>query len=279
MSSQCVVCTAALPPSDSATPPRACFRCVGRVLGMLAEIEDMAATLDTSPHGSRDTGPRRPFYGPRIPIDLTVAAVLDFRTTPSADDHVRSLLGVLYGINAHVREQLGERPPVLVVLSGELRYLRSRITWCATREHFLDLFGDLVDLHRQLRMIARDDRPQPVGRCPAIIDRVRPCGARLEVWPDDPDIRCRVCGAHWDRIDYLELAGQVTAAKGPALLDRQALAHYSGRTVNTIRKHCRPAKYTAAGVALYDVAAAMDKLSAVATRQRDTPPAVVDTAP
>lgn len=282
MSALCVVCAAALPTSTTLSPLYGCFACVGLVLGLLAELELMTVALATGDHRRRaaDTfGPRRPFYGPRIELDLAVVSALDPRTTPGEEDHVRSVLGTLHGINAALREQRGEPRPPVPLLTRELAYLRSRITWCATRPDFADVVDDVRDLHRHVRLLSRHDRPQSVGRCPNLVGHDRPCGARLEVWPDDPDIRCGTCGARWARAEYLELAQQVLDGRGAvrALLDRTQLAELTGRSEHTIRTHCTPARYDDRGAALYDARDATARLAGVRTRtRRDTPGTVVD---
>lgn len=279
--SLCVVCSQPLPVSNAAVPSRGCFACVNAVLALLTEIETMAATLDSTPHPGADTGgPRRPFYGPRVPIDLTVAATLDIRTVPTDDDPVRSLLGTLHGINKAIREQRGERAPAVVLLNREIAYLRSRITWCATRDDFADTAADIRDLHRHVRMVARSDRPQPVGRCPAIVDRTRRCGGHLEVWPDDDEIRCPKCPARWHRGDYLELAERVGKVTTRAEMTRPQLAAYTGRSERVIREHVRPVRYETGGIAVYDAVDAVHRLAGIHTRRRrDTRSTVVDTNP
>lgn len=285
MSALCVVCAAALPTtSTTLSPLYGCFACVGLVLGLLAELETMTVALAAADHRrpAADTfGPRRPFYGPRIELDLAVVSALDPRTTPDEDDHVRSVLGTLHGINNALREQRGEPRPPVPLLVRELAYLRSRITWCSTRPDFADVVDDVRDLHRHVRLLTRHDRPQSVGRCPNIIDRDRPCGTRLEVWPDDPEIRCTTCGARWARTAYLDLARQVLDGKGYAvrtLLDRVQLATVTGSSQSAIRKHCTPVEYRSTdGAALYDARDATARLAGVRTRtRRDTPSTVVD---
>jgi hypothetical protein len=285
VSTLCVVCSVALPTSTSLSPLYGCFACVGLVLGLLAELELMTVDLAVADHRrpAADTfGPRRPFYGPRVELDLAVVSALDPRTTPGEDDHVRSVLGTLHGINNALREERHEPRPPVPLLTRELAYLRSRITWCATRPDFGEVVADIRDLHRHVRLLTRRDRPQSVGRCPAIggRDRDRPCGTRLEVWPDDPEIRCPTCGGRWARAAYLELAQQVLGGKGAVrtLLDRGQLAGLTGRSENTIRKHCTPARYRPVdGAALYDARDATAQLAAVRARtHRDTPSEVVD---
>lgn len=281
MASLCVVCSQPIQTSPGTLAQRGCFACVNSTLALLAEIELMAPMLDTTPHRSTDSdaGPRRPFYGPRIPIDLDVMATLDMRSVPG-EDNVRSMLGTLNGIANAIREQRGEPRPPAVILCRELGYLRGRMSWCATRDDFADVVADIRDLHRHVRIVARGDRPQSVGRCPAIIGRVRRCATRLEVFAYDDEIRCPnpKCGAHWDRVDYLELAEEVGKIIERTLIDRRALAALTGRSERVIRQHVTPVRYAQDGAALYDATAAVRQLAVVAVRaRRDTPSAVVDT--
>lgn len=285
MASLCVVCSQQIQ-STPGTITRGCFACVNATLALLSEIEIMATMLDTTPHRRTDNsgGPRRPFYGPRIPIDLGALATLDVRTVPSGEDNVRSLLGTIHGIADSIREQRGEPRTTSVLLCRELGYLRSRLAWCATREDFADVVADIRDLHRHVRLTVRTDRPQPVGRCPTIIDRIRRCGVPLEVWADDDEIRCPRCRSHWDRADYLELAqavGRLDQAQAERkLIDRRALMALTGRSERVIRQHLTAVRYAEDGAALYDAVEAVRQLARITVRsRRDTPSAVVDAKP
>lgn len=272
MTALCVVCCTAIP-ADSVPGQRGCFQCVNRALRMLSDLELWTPTLDATPYPRADYGPRRPSYGPRVIIDLDVVAATDYRTVPTEDDHVRSIVGSLAGIVNAIRVDRGEPERVTHTLTGELAYLRARLTWCAGRADFVNVFLDLADLHRQVEVLVRHERPYIVGRCPRPTAGPRRCGAVLEAWPDAPQISCVRCGGCWSRGQYLDLA-QASATPGTdrvaCLLDRQALAALTGRSPNTIRRHCVPQGYNRAGEALYDPHAATLALAGVAQRERPT---------
>jgi hypothetical protein len=264
MSSSCVVCRSPIP--AGATPgQRGCFDCVNRALRMLSDLELWTPTLDATPYARVEFGqPFRPFYGPRVIIDLDVVAATDYRTVPTEDDHVRSIVGSLAGINNAIRLQRGEPERVTHTLTGELAYLRTRMSWCATRDDFASVFADIAELRRQVEVLVRHEPPFPVGRCPRVTAGRR-CNNRLEAWADDPAISCTRCGGFWPRARYMELANDAAC-----LLDRKALAVLTGRSPNTIRSHCTPAGYGDGGEALYDPRAATAVLAGVPHRARPT---------
>lgn len=62
---------------------------------------------------------------------------------------------------------------------------------------------------------------------------------------------------------------KVVRQEGPVLLDREALAQWTKRSVNTIRARCRPVDYDGAdGRALYDAEACVQVLALIPTRRR-----------
>ncbi len=265
MTSLCVVCSAAIP-SAAAPGQRGCFECVNRALRMLSDLELWTPTLDVSLYARVEFGqPHRPSYGPRVIIDLDIVSALDYRTVPSEDDHVRSIVGSLSGISNAIRLQRGEPERVTHTLTGEIAYLRRRMSWCAGRDDFASTYADLAELRRQVEVLIRHEPPHPVGRCPRIQAGGRRCNNRLEAWPDDPAISCTRCGGTWPRARYTELVSTA------CLLDRQALAVLTGRSPNTIRRHCAVAGYSDTGEALYEARAATVVLAEVpqrATRRR-----------
>lgn len=286
MSTLCVVCSAAISPSTTLRQ-RGCFSCVNRALAMLADLELWIPTLDATPHNRPDPGsPSRPFYGPRVIIDLDVVAALDRRTVPSDDDHVRSVVGSLAGINNAIRCERGEPERVTYNLTGELAYLRTRLAWCAGRDDFANVYADLRELHRQVEVLTRGELPFRIGRCPSVLSGRR-CGFPLDAWPDDPAISCTRCGGTWTRQQYLELVDALAAAdpatvaaRPGCLLTSAALVALTGRPPITIRRHCTVVRYNDSGEALYDARAAVDTLAGVQQRQRPTRrTAVVDTSP
>ncbi len=269
MTGLCVVCSGAI---TGGTPgQRGCFECINRALRMLADLELWVPTLDATPYAQPEFGqPRRPSYGPRIIIDLDVVATTDYRTVPTEDDHVRSVVGSLAGINGAIREALGEPERVTHTLTGELAYLRRHLSWCAGRHDFGTLYTDLAELRRQVEVLIRHERPYSVGRCPRTTAGGKVCNAALEAWPDDPGISCTRCGGSWPRAKYLELANSAKAAVTACLLDRRALALLTGRSPNTIRRHCVVVSYSDGGEALYDADGARAVLAAVPERARPT---------
>lgn len=286
MSSLCVICSTALPATTAACPSLACFACVNATLGLLSEIELIAPTLDdvldaadVGRGGGANLGVRRPAYGPREPIDLALLAALDYRTVPTEDDPVRSVLGSLTGINNVIRDHRGERHPVVPLLNRELAYLRAHLTWCATRTDFPEVVADIRDLRHNARLLTRRDRPHHVGRCPRILTGGRRCAARLDAWPDDDAITCPACRATWDPTEYADLRDRLaelqttTDRRARRLVDRATLSRATGRSENTIRKHLEPACFRDAdGAAMYDATIAVRLLATIHTRTRTNTP-------
>jgi len=61
----------------------------------------------------------------------------------------------------------------------------------------------------------------------------------------------------------------IALPEGPLLLmDREALAVHTGRSVHTIRAHCAPVRYDDMGRALYDSDRCWTLLEVVPTRRR-----------
>lgn len=276
MHTHCVICSNPLPATTAACPSSACFGCINSVLGLLQEIELMAPDIDLEPAtgGGDGLGISRPRHGSRPPVDLARLAALDYRTVPTEDDPIRSVLGSLTGINNAIRDHHGERHPVVPLLMRELAYLRRHLTWCAGRDDFAEVVADIRDIHRQVRLLARQERPQRVGRCPAVLDRTRRCRAPLEMWPGDTTITCPACRSTWSLAEYLELADTVAkvdraaATRKQRLIDRAALARATGRSEHTIRKHLEPVCYSDTGAAMYDPTLAVRLLATIHTRTR-----------
>lgn len=59
----------------------------------------------------------------------------------------------------------------------------------------------------------------------------------------------------------------VMAKRGTVLVDREALAMVTGRSIHTIRLRCPVAGYRA-GRALYDLEREVERLAAIRTRRR-----------
>lgn len=279
MTKTCVVCAAAMPQTTAAAPAYGCFKCVNDVLGMLADLELWIPTLDATSDDTggsgydTDFGPRRPHYGSRIPagLDLDVIAAQSYDTVPTEDAPMRSVLGSLAGLADSIREQRFEPIPPAHrhTMTGELRYLRGAITWCATREDFDDVVRDVRELHRDVRMLARRERPRRVGKCPAM-PAGRRCGAVLELWPADDVLKCPRCRSTWDHADLLALAdtlAELDHATPPVrLVTRADIARHFGVSEVTVRRRCLPAGYGIGGVALYDLRRAAEQLRGVTAR-------------
>lgn len=161
----------------------ACEPCVNDMRRWLREMEDYAAimlsmrgSIGSKPHGSVGVS-----FGSKPPTPLTPIAMLDPRSTsaehveqnsPDFDpvgvdehDHVRSLPSAIHGIACWLREERDLSEPTSWTLASELRFLRAEVQACAAEQWVNELHGDLKELHRQARVVAKDSPPGPLGHC------------------------------------------------------------------------------------------------------------------
>lgn len=98
-------------------------------------------------------------------------------------------------------------------------FLIINLQWaCERYEEVAYDLGVIRDLHDQAQGMVtgwRDPRV-PIGCCPAVDKETgQACGTRLKVTPGALEIRCHVCGARWDRNEWLRLGAQMRGLPMP----------------------------------------------------------------
>lgn len=207
----------------------ACTHCVDDMRRWLAEIEDYSSVMIGMSRGirGRGLGVTGGAFGSRPPMNLTIAAVLDIRSTsadhvrensPAFDpvgidehDHVRSLPASLNGIASWIREEMGATEPTEWTLVSEAHYLRSQVSACAHAQWVDELHSDLRELHAQARALAHDSPPKPLGHCLTV-----ECDG-LVFWStgagsDTQRARCSDCARTYDGLDLVRLGAAEEAA-------------------------------------------------------------------
>lgn len=214
VTAQCVLC----PGKNKRQPDRgyACFPCVNRVLQHLGEIEDYAATLSVM-KGSGAAGRRAPGFGPGSPGRDDVIVALDYRSAGGAGVHrlrdprdesdtpIRSLLGSLHGIAQWVRGERGITYSSEPTITGEVRFLRAHLDWCAQHDWIGEVADDIADLHRQARGLSPlGERKRFIGRCRTPVGDDT-CGTKLYASLDADEVHCVPCDSTWPRDRWLWL--------------------------------------------------------------------------
>jgi hypothetical protein len=107
-----------------------------------------------------------------------------------------------------VRDQVGEKPPPgPPVCNVEAALLVRRLDHVTRQEWVADMWTELHEVVNQLRTIAGEPRPLPIGRCPTVVDDTvgKTCGTPLYVRQGTDTITCRGCDRVWERREWLHL--------------------------------------------------------------------------
>ncbi|GGM64181.1 hypothetical protein GCM10012275_38410 [Longimycelium tulufanense] len=218
-----------------------CRPCGLRVRDLLRRIVDDYALLDQDeqliPERSGATSGRRTGPGPSVPIQLTVVAMTDIR---SAQDGcgAYSVPAVLDSWIRAAAEESGNAAPQPPTVAGDVRWLLGLLSWLRQQPWIDEMYRELRELQHAL-----DDqlRPRPgsvpIGSCPAPSPDQdgSVCGAPLRVRPDAERIRCRVCGASWERAHWDEL-GAALGNPGDTTAAYDELSVQLGVPVGTLRR-------------------------------------------
>lgn len=226
----CVTCSTPKKPRRAPDGYRTCNSCADRIRDALAEIPAQYARLATVQAllpGSGDEGRRGPGFGSRSPARDIVIAATDWRTVWSEDSRLHHPPSVLHTWAQQVRAEVGEaRVAGCVCSSGEDEpepahcpaasrggachteavLLTRRLDHVTRQEWVADMWTELREVVDQLRTIAGEPRPLPVGRCPNVPeDKGSECGTPLYVRAGTDTITCRQCGRQWERREWLHL--------------------------------------------------------------------------
>lgn len=162
------------------------YECSGCQLAMvrkLREIEEYSAIIACTTAPTRgSTGRGSPGYRSTPPVNLDKLVALDPRSRPALlDDDLgpymsrpddtavwtRSILGTLTTIVEWIRVERDEPRSFTDARTvvGECGYLRSITSWARSQQWVDTLAEDIGALHRQVRALAGDRPPGPMGAC------------------------------------------------------------------------------------------------------------------
>jgi hypothetical protein len=170
LSPLCLICSTPNRPRAAEPDLNICFRCHGRILGRLTDLELWVPTLDPTPQ-VRGGARRAPGYASRPPLNLDVVAALDDRTVPTEEDPNRAIGASVHAIVAWAREQLrfhGPWPPGRCL--ADLAWLREHLVLVAGLDDIAEIDQDLRELHDQVRRLAGEQQPESFARCINTID-------------------------------------------------------------------------------------------------------------
>lgn len=199
----CVICSTTAKPRRAPDGYRTCDSCSDRIREYVQEIPGQYAALtdvEALFPQPGDDGRRGPGFGSRSPARDIVIAVTDWRTTWTEDDRLHNPLNVLRSWADQVREEVGEKRTSPADVHGEAALLVRRLDHITRQEWVADMWQEIRETRDQLRTIAGEPRPVPIGRCPNIPEgQARECGTPLYAPLYGDTITCRGCGEQWPR--------------------------------------------------------------------------------
>jgi hypothetical protein len=209
----CVTCSTVKKPRRATPGYRTCNSCSDRIREAIGEIPGQYVALTEVeallPQMFED-GRRGPGFGSRSPARDIVIAVTDWRTTWTEDDRLHNPLSVLRSWASMVRDEVSEQPPDHVTIYTEAALLVRRLDHVTRQEWVDDMWRELRECRDQLRTIAGEPRPVPIGRCPNTPEgQNEECGAPLYAPAHGDTITCRGCGEQWPRSRWQLLGKQI----------------------------------------------------------------------
>lgn len=199
-----------------------------------ASIPVLYRLLDPQPGRTSDREGCAPGFRSSPPGRVDVMALRDPRSVADGDVDLWSVLGTLVGValRLDLRDIHGQPLPIPRSVEGCSGWLHLRLDALCAAGWVDDAWHDLRAVHRQLRAVAGDPAPRPVGRCWKRVDDDGQlddagkweCGGLLYLPPqplkgmDEPvvlpaDLRCGVCGGHYDRGEIVRV-GRARKAAG-----------------------------------------------------------------
>lgn len=187
----------------------ACDDCVIRLQRKLREIDiywDILACEAMHEPSRGTTGRMSPGYSSRSPARDDVLVALDIRSSGmvfGADDVDQPTVSITAGVDhlaAWVRDHT-DQP-----CSG-LYGLLTAVPYAAQCRDVHEFAGWITRLHNQLRVLAHDQPPRPLGRC-LKVDRDGDCGGDVyPTWRGEEDgARCSRCGRVYTGLDLVRLS-------------------------------------------------------------------------
>lgn len=204
MTLMCAICSTPAKPRRAPDGYRTCDNCSDRIREYLKEIPgqyDALTRVDALFPQTGDGGRRGPGFGSRSPARDIVIAVTDWRTVWAEDSRLHHPPSVLNAWASMVREEVGEKAadgPADV--HRETALLVRRLDHVTRQEWVADMWREVREMRDQLRTIAGEPRPVPIGRCPNVPEgKATPCGTPLYAPQYGDTITCRGCSEQWPR--------------------------------------------------------------------------------
>lgn len=202
---------------------RTCSACYDRLHAWLSpltvdddgrpdSIPGLYVLLDPRP-GHGETGRRGPGFGSRSPANDHVIAMKDSRSTRVDPGDPHSVPGMLWAWCSELADQRRTQLPTRSVLALTA-FLDAHLDWLTRQDWIPDLFGELRELHRQLKATAAGESRRAVGACPNTIDEgdhTRSCDATLFAPLYGDTITCWACTREWTRREWMTLGDLLEA--------------------------------------------------------------------
>lgn len=213
---KCLVCLK----NDSGTLYE-CPACQLVMVRKLREIEDYAAIIAATTAPTRGaTGRGSPGYRSTPPANLDKLVALDRRSLTDWDDEhgsaTRSILGTLVHLADWIREERDEpKPRTTSTIVSECGYLRGITGWARGQQWVDELANDIAELHQQVRALAHDRPPGPMGGCLTVTCDGTVFPIRLHGMESREDAgRCDTCDRTYTGLDLVRLAAAEEAKAG-----------------------------------------------------------------
>jgi hypothetical protein len=201
-----------------------CPACQLVMVRKLREIEEYAAIIGATTAPTRGSNGRgSPGYRSTPPVNLDKLVALDIRSRAAGSDEwrdeelrwpddggsTRSILGTLAGLVEWIREERDEPRSFTDArtIVGECGYLRSITSWARGQQWVDTLAEDVGALHRQVRALAHDRPPGPLGSCLTVTCDGTVYRFNLHGDQSREDAgRCDGCGRTYSGVDLVRLA-------------------------------------------------------------------------
>jgi len=174
-----------------------CLRKLRRALADVIRIWSMLdELLEPVRSGSVKTKPTK--LSPPAPADLSVIDARDIRTS-----------AIVASVGGWARIVVEERrlSTAPTDVAEAARLLDQHAAWIADQPWCEEAFGEIRDAARDLRRIAHDTDPPPLGTCNSIdpMGEADRCGGPMDWREDQVSVVCRRCGDTWAEADLPHL--------------------------------------------------------------------------
>jgi hypothetical protein len=204
MTIRCLICD-----HNDAGHRYACDHCIQKTQRQVREIGTYWNLLTTTAMHEPTrgaTGRGTPGYTSRPPARLDVIATLDIRSTgdihgpDDTDQPIVSITAAIHHITTWINTTTGQPGSGYGYLLGSVHHV-------AMTRHIARLASEVSRLHRQLRALAHDAPPRPLGVCLGV-DAAGECGGAVyQTWRDQVEgARCSRCLRVYTGLDLVRLS-------------------------------------------------------------------------